>query len=326
MIALYLSLFVGRGWIPHDEGVLGQQAVRWLSGELPHRDFHETYSGGLTVLNGLAFKAFGINALSLRIMLLGTSLLCLSAVFLVLKNALPPWAAAFMTLVVLVWSFPNYFAGLPSWYVVAFWCWGIYCVDRHAREERGGAGWLMAAGGCAGLAVLMKISGIFFLPAAFLHLCHGAMTRSQERAGERGPSPGGTALVAMAVLSHAAGVLSLFRLLPTGDVFLNLILPNLVLDLYLAGILWKSGGPSREETRRLLVQGAALSAGLLLVVLPPLLWYAYKGALGDLASGVFVRPSRRIQSAFYPFPGSLYSFYGLAFALLLAAGLRRRRP
>ena len=35
----YAALTIDRGWIPHDEGLLGQAAVRVLTGELPHRDF-----------------------------------------------------------------------------------------------------------------------------------------------------------------------------------------------------------------------------------------------------------------------------------------------
>lgn len=47
------------GMIAHDEGHYGQSAVRVLAGELPHRDFHETYSGGLSYWHALLFWLFG---------------------------------------------------------------------------------------------------------------------------------------------------------------------------------------------------------------------------------------------------------------------------
>ena len=37
-----------QGWIPHDDGAFAQSAARVLDGELPHRDFVELYTGGLT--------------------------------------------------------------------------------------------------------------------------------------------------------------------------------------------------------------------------------------------------------------------------------------
>ncbi|MEM7349697.1 MAG: hypothetical protein AAF657_02750, partial [Acidobacteriota bacterium] len=37
----YLATLADEGWIPHDEGMLGQCAERLLQGELPHRDFDE---------------------------------------------------------------------------------------------------------------------------------------------------------------------------------------------------------------------------------------------------------------------------------------------
>src|SRR5207249_4865233 len=47
---VYLSYFVGRGWIPHDEGMLGQSAERVLRGDIPHVDYEEMYTGGLSWL------------------------------------------------------------------------------------------------------------------------------------------------------------------------------------------------------------------------------------------------------------------------------------
>ena len=64
--ALYLVPFVDRAWVPHDEGLLGQSAERVLGGQLPHRDFDEVYTGGLSYLHALAFKLGGVKSIALR--------------------------------------------------------------------------------------------------------------------------------------------------------------------------------------------------------------------------------------------------------------------
>ena len=62
--AVYIYPFVDRGWVPHDEGLIGQSAERVLSGQLPHRDFDETYTGGLSYLHAVAFKLAGVRLIS----------------------------------------------------------------------------------------------------------------------------------------------------------------------------------------------------------------------------------------------------------------------
>src|ERR1700683_4428995 len=51
--ALYAGSGLKRGWFPWDEGVIAQSAESVLNGELPHRDFPEIYTGGLSYLNAL---------------------------------------------------------------------------------------------------------------------------------------------------------------------------------------------------------------------------------------------------------------------------------
>lgn len=67
--ALYAAKGLKRGWFPWDEGILAQSAVAVLHGELPHRDYLEIYTGGLSYLNAAAFRLFGTNLASMRYML-----------------------------------------------------------------------------------------------------------------------------------------------------------------------------------------------------------------------------------------------------------------
>lgn len=318
---LYLSIFVPMGWVPDDEGLLCQQAVRCLQGELPHRDFHETYTGGLTVMSAWAFKLGGINALSLRYMLLGFCLLTLASVFEIMRRVTSLWGASLVTLITLSWSFPNAFSGLPSWYVICFWCLGVYFIERHRAGRREGHVLLAAAGACGGLSVLMKISGIFFLGAAVLHLCHVQLVdpRKKESLGEKSAFILGPLLIGLILLLHLGGTIFLFSRLPTSRVFINLILPNLAVDIYLGGRLMKA---SAIPLRPLSVQISFLLLGFFSVLLPPLFWFLRFSNINTAWTGVFVRPAQRTLAVTSPFPDVSFSGWGLLVGLMVAAGLR----
>ena len=78
--AVYTYSVLDSGWLPEDDGTLAQGALRVLNGGLPHRDFVENYTGGLSCLHALVFKLGGINLVSLRICVFLFFLLWLAAV------------------------------------------------------------------------------------------------------------------------------------------------------------------------------------------------------------------------------------------------------
>src|SRR5436305_10797045 len=98
MGALYVAHGLKRGWVPADEGFLGQTAERVLHGELPHRDYSEGYTGGLTFLNAAAFRLFGINLASPRYMLFLFFLLWVPAFYYVAAHFVSNPTAAALTL------------------------------------------------------------------------------------------------------------------------------------------------------------------------------------------------------------------------------------
>src|SRR5215831_14141689 len=118
--AVYVFRFVDRGWIPHDEGTLAQSAERVLDGELPHRDFDEIYTGGLSFLYAGTFKFLGANLIYIRYVFFAFFLMFVPALYAIALRFASPWLAAAITLLGVVWSVPNYFAGLPSWYNLFF--------------------------------------------------------------------------------------------------------------------------------------------------------------------------------------------------------------
>ena len=114
--AAYLGINLNKGWNQYDEGTLGQTAERILHGEMPHRDFHDPYTGGLAYTNAAIFKFFGINLFWLRLFLFVFFLAWVPAIYVLARQFLNPWPAAAVTLVAVAWSVPNYPAAMPSWF------------------------------------------------------------------------------------------------------------------------------------------------------------------------------------------------------------------
>src|SRR5258708_39275629 len=90
----YMGANLRRGWVPHDEGILGQAAERVLQGEMPHRDFNDPYTGGLSYLDGAAFRLFGVNLLVLRYVLFVFFLSCVAAAYTAARVVSKPWPSA----------------------------------------------------------------------------------------------------------------------------------------------------------------------------------------------------------------------------------------
>ena len=109
LAVVYLAFQRNQGWIAHDEGLLGHSAERVLKGEVPHVDFQEAYTGGLSHLHALAFKTLGVRLTSLRLLLVLTAGLAVCAWYLIAIRFLPPLHASLTTLACVCWSFPNYF-------------------------------------------------------------------------------------------------------------------------------------------------------------------------------------------------------------------------
>ncbi|PYS48602.1 MAG: hypothetical protein DMG13_25230 [Acidobacteria bacterium] len=134
--ALYVWGFIDHGWIPHDDGSLAHMAERVLNGEMPHRDFDEIYTGGLSLLYAAAFKILGLNFISIRIVTYIFFLAFVPAVYGIALRFASPVIAAAVTLLAVVWSVPNYFTGLPSWYNLFFATAGTFAIIRHVETRR----------------------------------------------------------------------------------------------------------------------------------------------------------------------------------------------
>lgn len=332
--ALYLGSHANRDWVPIDDGALGHSAERVLDGELPHRDFDAIYTGGQSLLHAFAFRALGINILSMRILLLVFALTWVPAVYAIAGRGATPWVAGLVTLTCVVWSVPNHFAAMASWYNLFLTTFGMLALMRYLETTR--RRWLVAAGLCAGTSVLFKVTGLSFAAAGVLTLLY----REQElsfapRPAQSDPVPESnppprpgrpsayTVIVGLALLGLSAILIALVSQRPTAMNVLHFAVPGLIL----CGVLIANEFTHHacgNRWRRLTEMGVPFGLGLLLPIAVFAIPYAASSSLDDLYYGVFVLPTRRFANIHLELPPLSSLWTAAPLALLLVAGFRRR--
>jgi hypothetical protein len=320
--AAYVGFRLDRGWVPHDEGMIGVNAERVLRGELPHRDFDESYTGGLTALHAAAFRVLGTRLTSPRLVLFAVFLAFTAAVYAIAARTLAPAGAALAALVAVGWSFPNYLASMPSWYVLTLAVLAVLALLR--ERDTGRRGWLFAAGLCAGASLLVLVVGLYVVAAALLYLAFAEC----ESAARRPRGPGRIAFFLLqsgCVAGFLAVLLALVRRSLTPMAFLELVVPVAAVSAALLVRGWRVRGRGSLGERVLalarlvlpFLAGVALPAAALCAV------YASQGALADLYRGVFVLPMRQISTATAPFPPLASAAAATPYAALLWVSMRR---
>jgi Dolichyl-phosphate-mannose-protein mannosyltransferase len=314
--ALYMWTYLRQGWIPYDSGALAQMAERTLNGQVPHRDFIEVYTGGLTYLNAFAFRLFGVNLFSLRIPLFLFFVGWVPSVYFIARRFATPLVAGVCTFLAVAWSVPNYPEAMPSWYNLFFATWGILALLSYAESTH--SIWLWSAGFCGGLSFLVKISGLYFVAAALLFLIFREQTIN--RAAVDNPLHMSLSYRLFVTAGLGIFVLSLLMMIstrPTAFDVVNFVLPSTSLAAFLFWRLWRQpSSRSAERFINLAEMGAPFLGGILIPILPFLLWYAREDALRDWFTGVFISPLMRMHwQAFDPI--SLIALTGLIPTLLI---------
>jgi hypothetical protein len=298
--AIYVAWHLGRGWVAHDEGSLAQSAERFMQGELPHRDFDEIYTGGLSVLHAAAFRLFGTTLFSMRIVLFAVFMAWIPAVFYVASRLVRPTFAAAVTLLCVVWTLPNYPAPLPSWYNLFLATIGLAALFRWLEDRR--PRWLVAAGIAAGLSLLVKIIALYFVAGVLLFLVFQAHEQARATAGPDGGRPVAyQAFVTASLMLFASALLIIVRKRLFAGEVLQFVVPGTLIAGLLAYSEWAlPGGTSRERFGSLVRLGAPFLLGFVVPIAIFLIPYIGSGSLDALLNGLFVLPSRRIGSASYP--------------------------
>ena len=317
------------GMIAHDEGQYGQSAVRILGGELPHRDFHEMYSGGLSYWHALLFWLFGEQLIVLRRALV---VLAMPAVLAAYAIALRFTASTVLAAIVAVagiiasvgtmhtvWA--NLYLGFVS--MIIAWLLVRYCDDEQPK-------WILVAGVLCGVAIAIKITGLYTLAATAVAITFRGTERTGAPGGETGLSDRTGWLErgyrwAVAAAAIAAGPL-LVAAHPTANTLAYLAAPTIAMGMALMAA-GRRFNPRTMAQRHAMLCGAA--AAVLLVFTMP--WIA-AGATSDLIEGLFIRPLmprvRLGSAAYYAAPTVISSVFAapLTIACLAATGTMRGRP
>lgn len=316
--ALYVLHYLPRGWIAHDEGTIGQSAERVLGGELPHRDFDDPYTGGLTWVNAGAMRVFGVNLLAPRMMLYLVFLGWVPALWGIARRVAPPAEALLFVALAIGWSIPNYSVALPSWYNTFLATFGVLAFMKWQEAPR--ARWLVVAGLMGGVSILFKIVGLFYVAAGLLFLAHREQHASRvarAEPGERGVGPFGVALLALVALFLVLVALTVdgehrLRQLVTWVVPIAAVCALIVRE----ELAWRHE-PFAPRLRRLLETALPFLAGVALPVALFLVPYVASGSVGALVDDVLVKPHRRAQFAHQPPPPLPLMVWGLPVLLLV---------
>ena len=278
-----------RGWYPHDEGALGESALRFLGGEWPHRDFDEIYTGALTAWHAAWFRLLGASAATMRIALAVTALPWLLLVYAIARRSAAPWAAAGIAATAFVWTLPVYPASMPSWYIlfcatVAAWATLRWHDSRRLR-------WIFFAGLAAGVAVLFKLNGILITAGVGLALVTSWIADDPD--APDAPSGIPRRLLALPLLLIAA-MLAVALGHAGAREFTRFCVPLGLVLIASAIAAWQRGGrfaPRQVVTPLVLMLGTALPLLALVAV------YARLDAVPALVDGVLVAPFRRVAFA-----------------------------
>jgi hypothetical protein len=322
--AIYVFPFRLRGWIPPDDGVLAQSAEHVLNGEMPHRDFPDIYTGGLSYWNALALRLFGIRLASLRWMLYLSFLAFVPAVFAVARRFGSPLASGLITLLAVAWSVPNHFEAVPSWYNLFLAAWGVLALLRHV--ETGQSRWLFLAGLLGGVSCLFKVIGAHFIAASLLFFVYRERDLSASASSTEGKRRvSGYLLFVTAGLGLFLAVLFLTvrsHLHPME--FVHFVVPASLLCGFL---IWReaSGGAGSLARRFPVLMSLILpfAYGALVPVLLFLVPFALGGALGDLWQGVVEGTGAHLQFIQEWMPPLSALLPGIPYTIVLCAGSLR---
>jgi hypothetical protein len=303
MVPTTMLAFVAfRGWIPHDEGTLGQNAVRILSGEWPHSDFLDVYPGLLGVLHAFFFAVGTPSIWTLRVSWLIVVGLTSAMLYLLLRRTVSGLWAAIGAIGATVGGFIFYPASMPNWWNVLFGAASLVLVLEGTERNRRS---LVAAGGVvAGLGILIKTVGVYVAIPTFLWLIARQVSKGSERQ--------------LAVSCFASvGVL--------GVLLSKAASPGRAILLWLPAVLavlwiWRSRPQGRNtEIAPSRFEGWIYLASVIAPASIVVFIYALTGRLSGLIDGWIVSPAVRFTSASNDVP--ILIFFPLLLSAVLVAYL-----
>ncbi len=320
LAAVLLASEINQGWVPFDEGALGQAAERILAGQVPHRDYDDIYTGGLAYLHAAFFAVGEHTSATLRLPLFLFALPWVAALYAIARRFVSPLGAALVTVTGVVWSVPNYPAAIPSWFNLYFATFGALALL--IAVETGRRHWLIVAGMAGGVSFLFKLSGVFFLLGGGIALIATSF-RSRPDGVQAGTRSGAIVVAVILILVLAVLAVPIGR--AGSSEIIRFLLPLGALSAALIWREWQHGGTTaRERIGELFAVLGPFALGGLLPLLVFAVFLLWAGALSQTIDGVLIKPFRRVNSAMMhpPPPSALISAIGLGVLLVWATSRR----
>jgi hypothetical protein len=300
--------------VPHDEGLLGQSALRVMHGELPHRDFDDPYTGLLNLIHIAAFKIWGVQASSLRYFHLGVFSIVLSLFTWYVRPLLSLRGTILAIWSFTAWSILIYPASMPSWYVSYLVFFAELLILKSNRKD---FFLICIAGVLFGLATLIKINSIFFFAAGTWGLYYLASSQKENSRPmlffEK---------VIMCIFFLGSNGLILYVLKNSLDLthLGYYFLPNLVLTSFLVRKFFS------ENISSFVFQLCMFGGAYLLTICCYSLYFYSHDGLMELLHGVFVSPMARVENASFSPPHWILQFIVLSCLLFFAYLAKKTGP
>ena len=321
--ALYVAKGLKRGWVPHDEGVLGQSAEYVLRGEVPHKDYIETYTGGLAYLNAMAFRLFGTNLASMRYMLFLFFLAWVPAFYYVALRFVSVPVAGAVTLLAVAWSVPNYSAAMPSWYNLFFATFGLAALLRYTEIQS--RRWLFVAGLCGGISFLFKISGLYFIAGALLFLLFREVVVPRTKVVSRRETALYRFFLTVSVLFYEALVFWLLRRVANAATLPYFWTPNLAIGVVILLLEFYRAEGRSQRFSFLFRELALFTVGVALPITTFLIRYVLTGSFLQFFHGISGSVGSHLDYVTSK-PSVLKFVVGISVNLLFAAAVFLTRP
>lgn len=285
---LYLAPGLDKQWYPWDDGGLAQTAQRTLAGQLPHRDFVDTYTGGLSFFDAGVFWLFGTDLLWLRIAMIPFFILFVVATFEVARRLTPPLIAGLLTVTLVVWTVPNYSAAIPSWFNLYFAVAGVWMITKWLESNRDL--WLFLAGFLGGLSIIVKIVGVYFVIGVILFLAFRVRRGDEGAAGTSGRETIRRGVVAaLAVVSVVFVVWTMAPRLGWAE-FVTFVVPVIAAA---GAVIVTPGRGSRARDAAAIRAGGFFVAGvavpIVLFAVPYLATGSWEGVIRDMTQSTQLR-------------------------------------
>lgn len=274
-IALFFVLDLG--WLPHDDGTLAHAADRINAGEMPHRDFDEPYTGGLSYVNAVSLKLLGNDLMSLRYPLWLLVAPWLLVCFSIAERFMPPLQAAAAVTILGIGSRSMHLSPMPTWYLLTLGTLALFCCIRYM--ESGSRSWLFSSGLIVGSSFLVKSSGLVFGLGIGLILSLWALKSESTRNVLLGKVFCALALFSVALLLASD---------PTPARYVSLLLPLLV-------VVWSEWNAEETELRAsknpLMTELLVLGSGVMIPLVAYGVLFWVQGGIERLVVSLVKMPS-----------------------------------